>query len=291
MCFTTERRSPFCHRGLVPAAAAAFALAWTPARAAEPVLEKTNLFQAGQDGYKLYRIPGIVATAKGTILAYCEARKNNSGDWGHIDVMLRRSADGGRTWEPPRKIVTPPADAQRNPAALRQNLGRPGEIVVAPPDPVNPSETAAVELADGRVMLNFRHESPNRLRGVVIGRDGATGWDVPRYDPQLPEPVCMGTLVRLSGPPAQAGSRILFANPHSTTGRRNLTVKLSRDEGQTWPVAKAIEPGTSGYCDLAVGSDGTIYCFYERGAAGNAYQPQSLCVARFNLAWLTEGKE
>src|SRR5690349_14692595 len=83
---------------------------------AEPAFTKTNIFEAGVDGYKLYRIPGIVATAKGTLLAYCEARKSDKGDWGHIDIVLRRSSDGGATWEPARKIVTPPKDAERNPA-------------------------------------------------------------------------------------------------------------------------------------------------------------------------------
>ena len=41
----------------------------------------------------------IVVTAKGTLLAYCEARKGGRGDWGTIDVMLRRSSDGGKTWQ------------------------------------------------------------------------------------------------------------------------------------------------------------------------------------------------
>src|ERR671920_848407 len=49
--------------------------------------------------------------------------------------------------------------------------------------------------------------------------------------------------------------RLLFANPHNPAGeeRRNVTVKLSEDEGATWPVSRVVEPGTSGYCDLAVG--------------------------------------
>src|SRR5262245_43733256 len=47
------------------------------ARPAEPFLEKTDLFEAGKDGYALYRIPGVVVTTKGTVLAYCEARKSD----------------------------------------------------------------------------------------------------------------------------------------------------------------------------------------------------------------------
>src|SRR5688572_26769736 len=81
-----------------------------PAPAADDVAT-TDLFSAGEGGYALYRIPGVVVTTKGTVLAYCEARKNSASDWGHIDVMMRRSADGGRTWGSARKVVEPPADA------------------------------------------------------------------------------------------------------------------------------------------------------------------------------------
>src|SRR3954465_6392863 len=84
--------------------------------------EKTDLFEANTGGYAHYRIPGIVATPKGTLLAYCEARKSARGDWGTIDVFLRRSTDGGKTWEPARNIVTPPRGVAKNPVALRQKL-------------------------------------------------------------------------------------------------------------------------------------------------------------------------
>src|SRR5260221_13646905 len=70
--------------------------------AAEPFNEKLDLFKAGTGGYKLYHIPGIVVTAKGTVLAWCEARKKGS-DWDAIDILMRRSTDGGKTWAEPRR--------------------------------------------------------------------------------------------------------------------------------------------------------------------------------------------
>ena len=75
--------------------------------------------------------------------------------------------------------------------------------------------------------------------------------------------------------------------------RKNVSVKLSYDEGGTWPVQKTLEPGFSGYSDLAVTRDGTILCFYERGSTDgeNVYKTGSLTVARFNLEWLTDGKD
>ena len=375
--------------------------------AGESPLEKTDLFEANTGGYAHYRIPGLVVTKQGTLLAYCEARKSTSGDWGTTDILLRRSTDGGRSWGPHRKIVTPPTNVKKNPVALAQKLARPdevtmnnpvavvdhltgavhflycveyarcfdlrsdddgqtfsepveitstfegfrpgydwkvlatgpghgiplsngrllvpvwlstgtgghghrpsavsviysddhgktwqrGDIVVVHPQPVNPSETAAVELSDGRVMLNIRHESAPHLRGISVSRDGATGWSAMRFDPALPEPVCFGSLVRMSKRTDGSKDRLLFVNPHNPSGRerRNLTVKLSEDDGQTWPVSRAIESGTSGYADLAVGTDGTIFCFYERGTAGGGdYNPRSLCLARFDVRWLTGGKD
>ena len=171
---------------------------------------------------------------------------------------------------------------------------RRGDIVCADPHPANPSETVAVQLHDGSVMLNIRHESSPHFRAVAVSADGATAWSKLRFDEQLPEPVCMASIARLTEPPGCLKSRILFANPHNPKdrARKNLTVKLSYDEGKTWPVAKALEPGVSGYSDLAVGRDWTIYCLYERGAVGaNHFKTRSLCLARFNLEWLTDNKD
>jgi sialidase-1 len=174
-----------------------------------------------------------------------------------------------------------------------------GEIVVAPPTLKNPSETVAVELVDGRVMLNLRHETflretRQRLRAVSISPDGVSGWSPVQFDEQLPESVCMASILRLSKNPEHDKNRIVFANPHNpeTMERKNLAVKLSYDEGETWPVVKVLEPGRSGYCDLAAGLDGTIYCFYERGSLGGSHMNTAhLCVARFNLEWLTNGRD
>ena len=77
--------------------------------------------------------------------------------------------------------------------------------------------------------------------------------------------------------------------------RKNLSIKLSYDEGQTWPVNKPLEPGYSAYSDMAVAPDGTILCLYERGRnSPDDKKPTSyshLTVARFNLEWLTDGKD
>jgi len=345
-----------------------------------------------------------VATPRGTLIIYCEARKNTRGDWGTIDLMLRRSTDGGKTWEPARKIAAPPGDVKKNPVALAQNLAGKNEITLNNPvaiadrdgtvhflycveyarcfylrsrdkgatwsepreitgtfeafreeyswkvlatgpghgiqmqsgrlivpvwlstgtgghahrpsvnsvifsddhgqtwkrgaivsgesRPKNPSETVAVELAGGGVMLNFRHESFGKGRAVAVSQDGAHSWSPVRFDQNLPEPICMGSMARLSQRPGSDRNRLLFCNPNNPIDRRrrNVTVKLSYDEGQSWPMGRSIEPGVSGYSDLAAGPGGAIYCFYERSSASEShFNPAALCLARFNLEWLTEG--
>jgi sialidase-1 len=66
------------------------------APAAEP--EQAPVFVSGRDGYHTYRIPALLVTKKGTLLAFCEGRKKGGGDAGNIDLLLRRSFDGGKTW-------------------------------------------------------------------------------------------------------------------------------------------------------------------------------------------------
>src|SRR5712692_5978237 len=77
------------------------------APATEAGISKIDLFQAGEQGYEVYRIPGMVVTPKGTVLAFCEARK---------------SSRGGKTWSPRRKIADVPGPHQKNPVALAQKL-------------------------------------------------------------------------------------------------------------------------------------------------------------------------
>lgn len=57
-------------------------------------------YTGGMEGYACYRAPAIVISHKGTILAFCEGRVNDYNDEGDIDVVLKRSTDGGRTWGP-----------------------------------------------------------------------------------------------------------------------------------------------------------------------------------------------
>ncbi len=110
------------------------------------------------------------------------------------------------------------------------------------------------------------------------------------------EPVCMASLIRYSCPREMAPGSILFANPDNlaqtmTTwalDRKRLTLKMSMDEGCTWPISKVLEEGPSGYSDLAVLSDGTILCLYEAEIVSRMGDDRYIRLARLDLEWLTQ---
>ncbi|MFJ8003107.1 sialidase family protein [Streptomyces fagopyri] len=75
-------------------------------------------YTAGRDGYDTYRIPAVVRTGAGTVLAFAEGRHDGGGDTGDIDVVLRRSADGGCTWGPLRVVADGGGNTRGNPAPV-----------------------------------------------------------------------------------------------------------------------------------------------------------------------------
>ncbi len=178
-----------------------------------------------------------------------------------------------------------------------------GEIA-APDTPewINPNEAIGLELVDGRYMLNIRSESKAHRRLVTYSKDGATGWSKPEFHDALLEPICMASLIRLSAQPQSDKNRILFSNPHNldradgkgqpgvSRDRKNMTVKLSYDEGTTWPVSKVIDAGPGAYSDLAVTKAGTILLMYGSGGEPR-FAGSQLTLVRFNLEWLTDGKD
>ena len=76
------------------------------------------VFVSGKDGYHTYRIPAIVLTKKGTVLAFCEGRKSSGSDYGDIDLVLKRSFDGGKTWAPMQIVVDDGPHTAGNPAPV-----------------------------------------------------------------------------------------------------------------------------------------------------------------------------
>ncbi len=160
------------------------------------------------------------------------------------------------------------------------------------------AEPHVVELVDGTLLLNCRNWNPgyyfekpapaiNHYRKIAISSNGGLTWSETYIDSTLIEPGCQASIIRHSNEEFHDKKRILFANPANTT-RDKMTVRLSYDEGKTWPVSRLINPGLSGYSCLTVLRDGTIGCFYERG---NKQYNEKLSFALFNLEWLTDSTD
>ena len=150
------------------------------------------------------------------------------------------------------------------------------------------NECTVVELTDGRLMLNMRSYRGQGRRAVALSNDGGVTWSDCKDDATLVEPICQASILRYTWPDEGDGrSRVLFSNPASDE-RRDMTLRLSYDEGRTWPVGKLINSAPSAYSCLVALSDGTIGCLYETGAEG-AYE--TITFAHLNLEWLTDGED
>lgn len=110
--------------------AAALPLATAGAASARTAPEFTQqvIFAQHTDGYSCFRIPAIVRANDGTLLAFAEGRVNGCGDAGDIDLVLKRSTDGGRTWGPLQVVLPGNGDTRGNPAPVVDR--RTGRIVL-----------------------------------------------------------------------------------------------------------------------------------------------------------------
>jgi len=80
--------------------------------------QRTTVFTSGTEGYRIFRIPALVVSGRGTVLAFCEGRKNGGSDSGDIDVVLKRSIDHGRTWQPLQVVADDGPHTMGNPCPV-----------------------------------------------------------------------------------------------------------------------------------------------------------------------------
>jgi len=80
--------------------------------------QETIVFEAGQEGHAIYRIPAIISLPTGDLLAFAEGRVNGSDDYGDVNLVMKRSLDGGFTWSPIQTLVDYDKFQAGNPAPV-----------------------------------------------------------------------------------------------------------------------------------------------------------------------------
>ena len=129
--------------------------------------KETILFRAGKEGYPAYRIPSLLTTKRGIVLAFCEARQ--AGDHSHNDLAVKRSTDGGHIWSPLHVIVRHPEDAFNNPTAIcLRESGR--VLLLFEHYPNGTGEQKVVPGYDGKVVSTF----------LIYSDDDGVTWSKPR---------------------------------------------------------------------------------------------------------------
>jgi sialidase-1 len=165
-------------------------------------------------------------------------------------------------------------------------------------------EGTLAELSTGDIYYNSRsHMSVDHRRRIAWSHDGGqmfVDWCVSEHLFEVGEPFyfkygtkpsygCNAGLVRLPLDATGGKDVLLFSTPDDPGGERvRMTVWASFDRAETWPVKRLVYEGPSAYSSLAAAPDGTVYLLFERGRK-KLYE--SIALARFNLAWLTEGRD
>ena len=164
-------------------------------------------------------------------------------------------------------------------------------------------EGTLAELSTGSIYYNSRsHMSVDHRRMLAYSHDGGgmwVDWQVTTDLREIGEPFyfkygtspsygCNAGLVRVPSEISGEKDMLLFSAPDNPgKSRHRMSVFVSYDQGKTWPVKRLVNEGMSAYSSLAVGPDGMIYSLFERGEE-KLYDRTAL--ARFNLAWVMEGK-
>ncbi len=229
-------------------------------------------------------------------------------------LLIVKSTDNGKTWSKPVNITRmckqedwwlwAPAPGQgitMNDGTLvfptqgRDATGKPFSNITystdsgdtwktsKPATNESTTENMAVELSDGTVMLNMRSNanskdmSETNGRAIAVTNNLGKTWTIhPTSHNALPEPTCMASIIRHEY--VQNGNRksvLLFSNPNSKVARVNMTIKLSFDDGKTWPKEKQIlldEQKSRGYSCLTSIDEQTIGIVYESSQADLVFQ-------------------
>ncbi|MER5253745.1 MULTISPECIES: sialidase family protein [unclassified Streptomyces] len=212
--------------------------------------ETTVPFRAGREGYASFRIPAVVVTGSGSLLAFCEGRVGSQEDFGNIDVVLKRSGDGGRTWGPLQVVAQNGVHLAGNPAPVVLDTGRILLVHV---------RNAALATEDAIRRGTVSAANGRRIWVQHSDDDGLT-WSAPREITGQVKKANWRWYATTPGHALQMSTgRVVVPANHSLppTGTDNGTegkyngghCLLSDDLGQTWRIGY-IDDNTNGYVNV-----------------------------------------
>ena len=149
-------------------------------------------------------------------------------------------------------------------------------------------EAKVTELVDGRILMSIRHSGK---RWYNISSNGGQTWrpNVSSWN-DITAPACNGDVIRYTSvSQGHNKNRLLHSVPKGTQ-RTDVTVYVSYDEGETWPVSKTIVPYSSAYSSLCVLPDGTIGLYVEENPDG-VMSNYLTAFYNFSIEWLTDGED
>ncbi|MCH5599816.1 sialidase family protein [Niabella ginsengisoli] len=233
--------------------------AYRGAKEPKPDIQKTVLWQQGKGKYKNYRIPSLVVTKKGTVLAFCEARE--AGDTGDIDLLVKRSKDNGKTWSEELVIWDDEQNTCGNPCPvvdeetgriwliLSWNNGKDGETAIIHKTSLMPRIPFACYSDDDGLTWS----KPVRIDQST--RDTSWGWYAtgPGIGIQLKYGTHKGRLVIPANHSYDDPNGKVRSGPYGYGAH----VLYSDDHGKSWKKSESIKPGCN-ESQVTELSDGTL---------------------------------
>ncbi len=200
-------------------------------------LEQVEVFRAGEGGYHSYRIPALITSARGTLLAFCEGRRNSASDTGDIDVLLKRSFDGGKTWSPVQKIADMGEDTIGNPTPVVERKS--GSILLLLTG--NPGVTNERQITGGST-------GPGRTVWIARSTDDGASWSAPAdITAQVKRPDWTWYATGPGNGIQLRSGRIVIPCDHNRreNNERHSHVIYSDDRGVTWQIGGIADEKTN----------------------------------------------